>query len=196
MALLYSSNGSALGIGEGFEGVVLAARSGAEWAWTRIYQDISPLILGYLRAHRIPEPEDLTAEVFLQMVKSLANFEGDETAFRSWVFVIARNKVIDQARHSKRRPVDPTEDDTLQSHAQVGHVENEAIGNISREHVRGLIMDLSDDQRDVLLLRIFADLKIEEVAEIVGKNPGAIQGLQRRGLARIKKKISDETVSL
>ena len=55
---------------------------------------------------------------------------------------------------------------------------------------------LSEDQRAVLLLRVVGDLSIEEVAKAVGKRPGAVKALQRRGLAAIRRELARKGVTL
>lgn len=70
-------------LGETFSGTFAAARVGAEWAWATIYRDLSPVVLGYLRARRATEPEELTGEVFLQVVRDLrASPEANESSAR------------------------------------------------------------------------------------------------------------------
>jgi len=94
---------------DSFEDSVLpAARAGAEWAWERIYRELAPTVTGYLRAHGAGEPEDLTGEVFLQVVRGLERFEGGERAFLAWVFTIAHRRVVDDLRRRARRPVSPS----------------------------------------------------------------------------------------
>ena len=93
-------------LGENFPGTLDAARTGADWAWTAIYRDLSPVVLGFLRARRAQEPEDLTGEVFLQVVRDLPRFAGSERDFRAWVFVIAHHRLVDEGRRRTRRPVD------------------------------------------------------------------------------------------
>src|SRR5882762_7704961 len=92
---------------EAFGEVLAAARTGAEWAWGRIYGELAPSIAGYVRAHGAADPDDLTGEVLLQVVRGLERFEGDEAGFRAWVFTIAHRRMVDDARRRARRPVDP-----------------------------------------------------------------------------------------
>jgi DNA-directed RNA polymerase specialized sigma24 family protein len=92
---------------ESFNSVLTAARAGADWAWERIYADLAPVVTGYLRGHGAAEPEDLAGETFLHVVRDLPRFEGDERAFRSWVFTIAHRRLIDDRRRRGRRPVTP-----------------------------------------------------------------------------------------
>jgi RNA polymerase sigma-70 factor (ECF subfamily) len=180
-------------IGEQFVTVLAAARTGAEWAWTNLYKQFAPAVLGYLRAQQAPEPEDLTAEVFFQVVRALGQFEGGEADFRSWVFVIAHRKFIDDTRHRGRRPTQPVPTQTIESHASIGNVEDEALEAMSEAQLRLLMSDLTAEQRDVLLLRILGELSVPEVAAAIGRRPGAVQALQRRGLARLRKVMADHT---
>ncbi len=125
----------------------------------------------------------------------LTSFTGSEQQFRSWVFTIAHRRLIDERRRMSRRPATPTGDvDVLDRPG--GDAEQDALNAMGRDRVQALCADLSDDQREVLLLRIVADLSIERVAGVVGKTPGAVKALQRRGLDTLRKKLSREGVSL
>ncbi|MEX0789958.1 MAG: sigma-70 family RNA polymerase sigma factor [Actinomycetota bacterium] len=177
-------------IGERFESVLAGARTGAEWAWTDLYQNFAPAVLGYLRAQRVPEPEDLTAEVFFQLVKSLGQFEGNESDFRSWIFVIAHRKIIDDSRARKRRPAEPVPNETIESRSPAGNVEDEALEQLSELYFRRLMVELTADQKDVMLLRILGGLTVPEVAAAMGKRAGAVEALQRRAVAQLRKRIN------
>ena len=87
-----------------FEPVLSAARTGAEWAWAELYREHAPAVLGYLRARRAPDAEDLLGEVFLQLARDLSGFEGDARAFRAWVFTVAHHRLLDDVRKRRRRP--------------------------------------------------------------------------------------------
>jgi RNA polymerase sigma factor (sigma-70 family) len=178
-------------LGERFESVLGAARTGAEWAWTDLYRNFAPAVLGYLRAQRAPEPEDLTAEVFFQVVRSLGRFEGNESDFRSWMFVIAHRKIIDDSRARKRRPSEPASHEVIETRSSSGNVEDEAIDRLSEEYYRILMAELTADQRDVMLLRILGGLTVPEVAAAIGKRPGAVEALQRRAIARLRRRLSN-----
>lgn len=176
--------------------VLAAARTGAEWAWTAIYRDLSPLVLRYLRARRAREPEDLLGEVFVQVVRNLPTFKGSEREFRTWLLTIARNRVIDEWRHDRRNPYDLVPDDILTAAGGVGDSEDDAMRQLADQRVRAIIDRLSPDQRDVLFLRVFARLTVEEAARVLGKRPGAVKALQLRALAAIRRAMSREAVSL
>lgn len=178
-----------------FPHILQAARTGAEWAWACIYRDLSGTVLGYLRAQRATEPEDLTGEVFLQLVRDLPRFEGTERDFRAWVFTIARNRLVDEGRRRARRPVDLAPD-VPASADESADVETQVLRAAASDRVRGIIEQLGPDQRDVLLLRVLGDLTVEEAAQVVGKSPGAVKALQRRGLEAITRALSREGVTL
>jgi RNA polymerase sigma factor (sigma-70 family) len=170
--------------------MLAAARVGAEWAWVAIYRELAPPVLGYLRAQGAAEPEDLLGEVFLQVVRDLERFAGDEARFRAWVFTIAHHRLVDDRRRRGRRPVEPVADDELVRAAASGDAEREALERMRADDVRAALEGLSPDQRSVLVLRILGGLTVEEVARVLGKRPGAVKALQRRGLAAVRRTIS------
>ncbi len=165
-------------LGSTFEPVLTAARAGGEWAWARIYDDLAPVVLGYLRGRGGLEPDDLLGEVFLQVVRDLPSFHGDEGAFRSWVFTIAHHRLLDDARRRVRRPADPVAPEHLGEALGLGNAEQDALEFLGTSRVRELIGRLSPDQQDALLLRIVADLSVEDIATAMGKRPGAVKALQ------------------
>jgi RNA polymerase sigma factor (sigma-70 family) len=171
------------------------ARLGAEWAWTSIYRGFSPAILGFMRAKGAHDPEGLTGEVFLQVVRDLGRFSGGLADFKAWVFTIARNRFLDDRRASSRRSTTPQPDEFLEAHGEIGDVEEEALRALGTERVKELVSRLSPDQQDVLLLRIVADMSLEEVARVLDKRTGAVKALQHRGLASLRKEISVGLVS-
>lgn len=174
-----------------FVPLLAAARTGSSWAWERLYRELSPRVLGYLRARGASDPEDLLGEIFLQVVRDLARFSGDEPAFRAWIFTIARNRMLDQARSNARRnalaPRSPLPDDL-----PAGDVEHEALAELRADEIRTLLGSLSDDQRDVLLLRIIGGLTIDEIAASIAKRPDAVKALQRRGLNQLRRRIGTD----
>ena len=87
-----------------FESVLAAARTGSPRAHERIFHALAPVVQGYLRLQGASEPEDLTSEVFLAVLRNLGSFEGDEPGFRSWVFTIAHRRLLDERRRAVRRP--------------------------------------------------------------------------------------------
>lgn len=151
-----------------------------------VYRQLAPAVLGYLRGQRVPEPDDVLGEVFLQVARSLPRFRGDGgEELRRWVFTIARNRVIDDARRRSRR-------DRL---GRIGRAPDEAAPSepIDRELLRAMGA-LTHEQREVVALRFVADLSLEDVARITGRTTGAVKAMQARALANLAR-ILDPTSS-
>ena len=179
-----------------FAAVLKAARSGEEWAWGVVYAELAPRLLGYLRAQRAQQPEDLLGEVMLQIVRDLQSFDGSEREFRAWAFTIAHHRLLDERRRSARRPAEPMPASQMEPLGPLGDAEEDAFRALSAERVGRLLSRLSKDQQNVILLRVLGDLTCEQVAHVVGKAPGAVKALQRRGLEAIRRELKRERVTL
>ena len=184
-----------MSIGEAFIPVLSAAQADAGWAYERLYQDLAPAVLGYLRAQGAREPEDLTSEVFLGAFGRLASFRGTEEQLRSWVFTIAYRRLVDERRRGSCRPA-TTSSAAGPGDPAGGDVEADAMGRLGEARVRDLCQSVSPAQRDVLLLRLIAGLTLEQVAELLGKSTGAIKALQCRGLMTLRDLVERECVTL
>jgi RNA polymerase sigma factor (sigma-70 family) len=181
---------------ERFRALLEAAREGSEPAWGTIYRGYAPAVLGYLRVNRAPEPDDTLSEVFLQVARDIERFDGDERAFRAWVFTIAHHRMVDARRHSARRPVEPVPEPPEPDTLHVDDAADEALARIGAEEVHRVLGALSPDQRAVLLLRVLGELTVDEAAQALGKRSGAVKALQRRGLAAIRRELAGKGVTL
>ena len=129
-------------------------------------------------------------------MRSIDRFEGDEGAFRTWIFTIGRNLVVDDCRRRARHPSDARPDDALALNGPTGDTEEDALRALADARVAAIFGGLSPDQRDVLLLRILAGLTIAEIAQVIGKREGAVKMLQARGIAALRREISSGAVTL
>lgn len=149
-----------------------------------VYRRLAPAVLGYLRGQRVPDPEDLLGEVFLQVARSLPRFRGADDDLRPWVFTIARNRVVDDARRRARRP------------RLAGDPHGLLAGVPAAPDPTGLDPDLLDalgrltpEQREVIVLRFIADLSLDEVAKITKRSVGAVKSMQLRGLEQLTRTL-------
>ncbi|HZA78010.1 MAG TPA: sigma-70 family RNA polymerase sigma factor [Acidimicrobiales bacterium] len=183
-----------------FDAVLAAARTGAPWAIERMFIALSPVVEGYLRVQGSTEPEDLTSEVFLAVIRNLSGFDGDERGFRSWVFTIAHRRLLDERRRLRRRPPpDPLAEAPDQLAAELvapDDVEGTIDRALGADRVRALCDRLAPSQREVLLLRLLGDLSIDQTAAAVGKTAGAVKALQRRALLNVARLVEHEGVTL
>lgn len=174
-----------------FATVLAAAKSGEGLAFERLYRWLAPQVTNFAGARGVEDAEGIANEVFLRAFGQIATFAGDGPAFRAWVFAIARNQVIDAQRAAARRPRSA---DVDVPDLPVGSAESDAMASIGTDRVQVLLAILSDDQRDVILLRSIGDLSLKQVAVVVDKPVSAVKALQRRGLRRLQSEILSEVV--
>ena len=132
------------------------------------------------------------------MAQSLATLDeltGGVPGLRTFVMSVAHARMVDDARRRRRHPpvheYDPAADPRVAASA-----EQDAIAAISAAGIVDLLDELPEDQRDVLALRIVADLSIDAVAEIIRRSPGAVKQLQRRGLLGLRRLVLERGVTL
>ena len=171
-----------------FDDVLVAAQTGAAWAFEVLYRDLAPVVTGYLRLHGAAEPDDLASETFIGVFTGLAGFSGDEAALRSWVFTIAHRRLVDDWGRRSRRPL-VTDDAEDLGGLVGGDVEDDVMLRVGTDDVHRLCAGLPDDQRSVLLLLIIADLTVEQVAEVMGRSMASVKALQRRGLRALREQL-------
>lgn len=177
-----------------FDAVLRRAQRGEADAFQAVYDDLVRPVAGYVRGRGGLDVEDLVSEVFLAVFVGLPRFSGGQGEFRSWVFTIAHRKVVDQWRLAGRRPVEVAFEPDLDDRS-VDSAEHQALASLGHERLQRLLAELSDDQRDVLVLRIVADLSIEQTATVLDKSAGAVKQLQRRGLLALREALRDEGVT-
>lgn len=177
------------------EDVLPAAQEGQAWALRAVYEELAPRVRGYLRSRGAAEPEDLTSEVFLAVFPKLASVTGGAPGLRTLVFSVAHARLVDDLRRQTRHGV-AAEYDAQQDQRAAPSSEDEALALLATEQVRALLRGLPDDQRDVLLLRVVSDLTVEQVAAAIGRSPGAVKQLQRRGLLALRARAEEGGVPL
>jgi RNA polymerase sigma-70 factor (ECF subfamily) len=165
--------------------LMLSVRRGESWALTEVWQRYSPAVQGYLRSRGVVDSEDLASEVFLQVFRRIGSFRGDETDLRTFIFSVAHARYVDDRRKVARRGID-AEFEPSEHGGVTGSAEDEAIHQLATQRAMDLIETLSPDQRDVLVLRIVADLSLEQTAEVLDKKIGAVKSLQHRALAALR----------
>ena len=169
-------------IGSGFPEVLAAAQAGADWAWERLFDSVAARVRSYVSAQGATDPDELTSEVLLHLVRGIDRFTGDESAFLSWVFVIAHHRVIDERRRIRRRQ---DVQQRMQLAVEPG-ADEEALERLWPEEWARRLDGLSDGQRTVLLLRVVSGLSAEEVGRVIGKKAGAVRVMQHRALQRLQ----------
>lgn len=180
-----------MSLGPDFNSVIAAAKTGAEWAWVAIYEDLSGPITAYLTAQGASEPDDLASEVFLHAARDIGGFRGGQQTFRSWLCVIAHRRLVDSWRSAAPRPKALIGLEALPE-PPGGNVEEEAMERLVTDQLSAALSRLTPDQRAVLSLRIIGGLSLEQTARVLSRRVGAFKALQRRAILALQQ-VLDET---
>jgi RNA polymerase sigma factor (sigma-70 family) len=185
-------------LGKAFAPTLAGARTGEGRAFARLYDNVAPLVLGYLRGRRVPDPEDVAGDVFVDLVRGLDTFTGDERQFRSWLLAIAHRRAVDDGRRRHDRPAvtapppaagfaEPAADGSATVVLSASAGEDRAMDDLSVLSILDAIDGLTPDQCAAVMLRVVADLTVPEVAVALGKPPTAVNALLRRATARLSR---------
>lgn len=137
--------------------------------------------------------EDIFQEVFIKIIDTIRDGRyNDEGKFLPWAIRIAHNACIDYFRKIKRNPVIKTGDDK-DIFEVLGFVEESAEQKIiTKERDRSLhkmIDQLPEDQKEVIVLRHFADMSFKEIAQITGCSINTALGRMRYGIINLRKML-------
>ncbi len=168
--------------------LVRACQTGDADAFGRLYDAYVRKIYDfvYYRTHHRETAEDLTSDVFMKAFAGLRGFDPDQGSFSSWLYRIARNRVIDHYRTAKHaKDVEDIEDvwDVLRSGEDVNRDAE------TRELLRDaekLVAQLPAAQRDVVIMRAWDQLSYAEIAEILGKSEAACKMSFSRAVASLR----------
>jgi RNA polymerase sigma-70 factor, ECF subfamily len=173
-----------------FREVLAGAKLGESWAVSLLFRDLQPRLLRFLRAQEPRAADDLASDAWLNIAKGLGKFEGDEAQFKSWVFTIARRRLADHRRRSFRRKTDVADDGSFELLEAPDAPDSEAIARLSGQEAVDLITaTLSDEQAEVVLLRVVADLEVAQVAEIMGRPENWVRVTQHRALRKLAERL-------
>jgi len=162
-------------------------------AFDVLYNRYFSRIYGYIRLQVASDEDadDLTQQVFLQALAALPNYRIRSTPFAAWLFRIARNVVVD----FRRRRRSTVAWDALPEIAQPASDEDPEAAAVRREtalRVRALLADTDPAKREVLALRFTGELKIREIAHVLGRTETSIKTEIRRTLRALKERYDEE----
>ncbi len=167
------------------EETLRSAQHGDRGALRTLYHHLAPSTLGYLRGKNVDDPEAVMQEVLLSVFSRLAGLEGGEASLRTLTFSIAHARVVDHLRRSSRKPAE-AEYDPDHDFRTSPSAESVALNSLKHSDVLVLMGELNINHREVLLLRIVAELPVDEVASIMGRSVGATKQLQKRALESLR----------
>jgi len=133
----------------------------------------------------VSDPDGLTSDVFVGVLPRLPEVTGGVAGLRTFVFSVAHARAVDDLRRRARRP-QAVEFDPAQHAGRAASAEQEAIGRVGTEQALALLDRLAPDYREVLSLRVVADLDLEQTAAVMERSVGSVKQLQRRALLALR----------
>lgn len=126
--------------------------------------------------------EDLTEEVFLNMVEALPRYVNQGAPFAAWLYRIAHHRVVDYHRRMVHRQTEALPENLMDG---ASDPEDQAIHQAEIRRLKNALARLDDEQQTVLQLRFVEGYSLEETARLLGKTVGAIKARQHRALRQL-----------
>lgn len=149
--------------------------------YERYYQGIYRYV--YYRVGDSALAEDLTGDIFLKMLHGIESYSIQGVPFSAWLYRIARNRIIDHLRRQ------PEKTDVSLEEARVESITSgeTAIDNaLQRDELLKAVKILTDEQRQVIILKFIDDLDNATIGKMLGKTEGAVKSLQHRALDTLR----------
>lgn len=143
--------------------------------------------------------EDLLQDTFIKAIHTMKSGRyNEEGKFSSWICRIAHNLAIDFFRKEKRSPMINIEDssnifNTLSFSEE--SIESIQIKEETHERLRELIQQLPEAQKEVLIMRHYADMSFQEIAETTGVSINTALGRMRYALINLRKKMTNSNIA-
>jgi RNA polymerase sigma-70 factor (ECF subfamily) len=175
--------------------LVQSAKRGDNRAFGELYQRHVDMIYRYTyaRVKDVAVAEDLTAQVFLKALEGLENYQSTGAPFRAWLYRIAHARTIDYWRQQQRRR-EVLLVDTMPAKDPLP--EEIVVAKSEWDTAVDLLFQLTDDQRDVIILRFIEEMSLAEAAETLDKTVGAVKALQHRALASLARLLQQRATVL
>ncbi len=144
--------------------------------------------------------DDIFQDTFIKVIKTLKSQSyNEEGKFLPWVMRIAHNLIIDHFRKNKKMPMFRETDEfsifsVMSDNAM--NVENQMISEQVEVDLKRLIDELPEDQKEVLMMRIYQDLSFKEISELTGVSINTALGRMRYALMNLRKVIDKHQIIL
>ena len=178
-----------------FDELLAGVANGDPHAVEELFRELQPRLLRFLRSQESRAADDIAADVWLAVATGISRFDGDWPDFRAWVFAIARRRLADHRRTGARRRTDVVDAEVFEHHHADDAPDEEALDKISAQQAATLIASvLTGDQAEVLLLRVLADLDVDQVAHIMQRTPNWVRVTQHRAVRTLAKRLGPKIV--
>lgn len=178
--------------------LVERVRDGDPDAVADVYREVAPGLRAFLRSQvRHGEiADDLVESTFVELIEARRSLKGDGRSLRTWLYRAARNNLYDWRRRAARRA---DHELTPEHEAELVDPDTGPADQTEVAEQTALVLDamaeLSEDQREVLQLRLLSELSSREVAEATGRTVGAVKALQHRGMRSLARVLEERGVN-
>jgi RNA polymerase sigma-70 factor (ECF subfamily) len=171
--------------------LIKRAKNGESEAFGQIYDCYINRVYRFLllKVSNREEAEDMSQQVFMKAWEALPRFENEGVPFVSWLFRIARNLAIDFYR-TKKNVVSLNEE--IGNEVLEDSPEDIFFNVQKKELVMNAIEDLTEEQKEVVVLRFVEGFSYSEMSKITQKNQAALRILQHRAVKKLKKFLENE----
>jgi RNA polymerase sigma-70 factor (ECF subfamily) len=170
--------------------LIQRAKAGDPTAFAEIYDRHQPAIYRYIfyRVGDVTTAEDLTGEVFVRLLERIDTFTSRGRPLLAWLYTIARNLLTDHWRQAgSTTPLPPHEQLEAEGDDPVQMVEQE----LAQRRLAAALAHLTEDQRQVIILKFIEGFNNAEAAQILDKSVGAVKSLQHRALAALRRILEE-----
>jgi RNA polymerase sigma-70 factor (ECF subfamily) len=130
--------------------------------------------------------EDIVEEVFVKAWKAIGTCKGKSQTFSAWLYRIAHNHVVNTLRRMNKRVSLESAEVEIETLIEVTNPEQEVEAKLAKQELLEAMACLSQNQRQVIILKFIEGLNNSEIAQILGKREGAIRVLQMRALSKLR----------
>jgi RNA polymerase sigma-70 factor (ECF subfamily) len=171
--------------------LVKRAVEGDVEAYGNIYETYLDRIYSYVfyRVRNEMVTEDITEEIFVKAWNKIKTCRGKEHTFKSWLYRIAHNHIVDTFRKMKKDLPLESEDIGL-----TDSIEEKVELKLEGQQLLTIISALPKSQKEIILLKFVEGLNNREIEEITGKRQGAVRALQMRALTTLRKHLNTGVV--
>ncbi len=164
------------------------AKDGDAEAFGHLYDRFHPEILRYLvvRVRDRDVAEDLAQQVFLKAWQAVPRYEHRGAPFRAWLYRMAHNQMVDHFRTSRT-----TTDLDGVDVPEEAEAEERLLTAESNDMLQAALERLSEDHRQVIVLRFLMEKSAREIGEVMGRKEVTIRGLQMRALQALRREIEE-----
>ncbi len=165
------------------------AQHGDKEAISTLYQTYAQVVFQYIsyRVESDATAEDLTADVFLRMVRGLPAYKLTGAPFSAWLYRIAANRITDFYRSHESARLEPIPE----HYGSEVDLADDLADEEERSRLQKALAALPEDYQTVLILRFMQDMPHAEVAAILGKSVEAVRVLQHRALKALAAHLSE-----